>query len=222
MMLVVEICGACLCRLTLFSREWRGVDGFSFGEIAMRGAMIQSGLLPSVLPGAGGACLGLVLLALSPAALSADPVFTPEATEACVQEVEARSAGLPGHAALDCVGRAAQVCMTGPGGDTTIGMIDCLSAENDYWDARLNTAYAARMAGDRQSDDEMARLGSASVSLAEALREMQRAWIAYRDATCLYEQAQWLGGSGGGPATAACHMQETARQALKLEGWWEQ
>ena len=36
----------------------------------------------------------------------------------------------------------------------------------------------------------------------------------------------WLtddkGGTGGGPATLACHMHETARQALKLEGWWAQ
>jgi uncharacterized protein YecT (DUF1311 family) len=112
--------------------------------------------------------------------------------------------------------------MMTPGGDTTIGMIDCLGAENAYWDARLNAAYTARMVESRQADDETARLASAAASLADALRAMQRAWIDYRDATCLHEQAQWRGGSGGGPATMACHMVETARQALRLEGWWQQ
>jgi hypothetical protein len=44
---------------------------------------------------------------------------------------------------------------------------------------------------------------------------MQRTWISYR----LYEQSLWLWDSGADPATMACHMQETARQTLKLEGW---
>lgn len=168
------------------------------------------------------AWVGAALLALWPAVLSADPVFSSAATETCVQAVEAGSPGLSGHGVLDCVGRAAQACMMTPGGDTTIGMIECLGAETAYWDARLNAAYAARMAESRRADGEMARLGSAAASLEDTLRAMQRAWIGYRDATCLHEQAQWRGGTGGGPATMACHMGETARQALKLEGWWRQ
>ncbi len=173
-------------------------------------------------PNTAGLSSCFALLALWPTVLSADPRFSPEATAICVQEVEVRTPGLSGHAVLDCVGRAAQACMTTPGGDTTIGMIDCLGAENAYWDARLNAAYAARMAESRQADAETARLGSASASLEDTLRAMQRAWIGYRDAACLHEQAQWRGGTGGGPATMACHMHETARQALKLEGWWRQ
>jgi uncharacterized protein YecT (DUF1311 family) len=46
--------------------------------------------------------------------------------------------------------------------------------------------------------------------VAEALRDMQRAWIAYRDASCDYERAQWGGGTGGGPATAGCLMRTRA------------
>lgn len=144
---------------------------------------------------------GQALFALWPAVLPADPVFSPEATVTCVQAVEAGSPGLSVHAVLDCVGRAAQACMTMPGGDTTIGMIDCLVAENAYWDARLNAAYTARMAESRQADEENARLGSADASLGDALRAMQSTSIGYRDATCLHEQAQWRGGSGGDPAT---------------------
>jgi uncharacterized protein YecT (DUF1311 family) len=152
----------------------------------------------------------------------ADPVFAPDATEACVSEAYATSPGLSGHAVLDCVGRAAAACMMTPGGDTTIGMMECLDGEVGYWDARLNTAYAERMTIAKEQDVEMRDLGSAAASIEESLRAMQRSWIAFRDASCLYEQAQWMGGTGGGPATAACHMHETARQALKLEGWWGQ
>ena len=152
----------------------------------------------------------------------AETVFAPDATEACVSEAYATSPGLSGHAVLDCVGRAAAACMMTPGGDTTIGMMECLDGEREYWDARLNAAYTERMSIAKEQDAEMRQLGSAAASIEEKLLAMQRAWIAFRNASCLYEQAQWMGGTGGGPATAACHMHETARQTLKLEGWWGQ
>lgn len=152
----------------------------------------------------------------------AEPVFAPDATEACVSEAYATSPGLSGHAVLGCAGRAAAACMMTPGGDTTIGMMECLDGERDYWDARLNTAYSERMTIAKKQDAEMRDLGSTAALTEDSLRTMQRAWIAFRDASCLYEQAQWMGGTGGGPATVACHMHETARQALKLEGWWGQ
>ena len=52
---------------------------------------------------------------------------------------------------------------------------------------------------------------------AVALRAMQRAWIGFRDATCDYERSLWGGGTGGGPATAACLMRMTGEQTLYLE-----
>lgn len=168
---------------------------------------------------AAAALVGSLMMAPS---LQADPVFTPDATDTCVKEAYATSPGLSGHAVLDCVGRAAAVCMMTPGGDTTIGMMECLEGERGYWDARLGAAYADGMSIAREQDTEMRELGSAAASIAERLRDLQQAWIAFRNASCLYEQAQWMGGTGGGPATMACHMHETARQALKLEGWWGQ
>jgi uncharacterized protein YecT (DUF1311 family) len=173
----------------------------------------------------GGALLAATILMGSlvmASSLQADPVFTPDATETCVNDAYAASPGLSGHAVLDCVGRAAAACMMTPGGDTTIGMMECLEDEHGYWDARLDAAHADRMSIAQEQDAEMRELGSAAASIEERLRDMQRAWIAFRDASCLYEQAQWMGGTGGGPATMACHMHETARQALRLEGWWEQ
>ena len=164
--------------------------------------------------------LGVAVALAAP--LKAEPVFSPEATATCVGAAYAISPGLSYHGVLDCVGRAAQACMMTPGGDTTIGMLECLDAERGYWDARLNAAYAERVGTAKQQDKELRDLGSAAASIGDSLRAMQRAWMAFRDAGCLYEQAQWMGGTGGGPATMACHMHETARQALKLEGWWQQ
>jgi len=167
--------------------------------------------------------LGIVGLMLIPATESlAAPMFNPAATETCVSQAQSASKSLSGYTVLDCVGRAARACMNSPGGDTTIGMIDCLQGELHYWDKRLNASYAKRMADAKKQDAEMRAPKSAAPSLEEALRKMQRNWIAYRDAACLYEQSQWQGGTGGGPATAACQMHETARQTLKLEGWWSQ
>jgi uncharacterized protein YecT (DUF1311 family) len=152
----------------------------------------------------------------------AEPVFATDLTDNCVNEAYATSPGLSSHAVLDCVGRAAAACMTTPGGDTTIGMMECLDGELGYWDGRLNAAYANRVAIAIEHDAEMREFGSAAASIEDSLRAMQRTWIAFRSTACLYEQAQWMGGTGGGPSTMACHMQETARQALKLEGWWGQ
>jgi uncharacterized protein YecT (DUF1311 family) len=172
-----------------------------------------------------GSVLGPVILAgilAMGAPALAEPVFAADATENCVSEAYATSLALSGHAVLDCVGRAAAACMMTPGGDTTIGMMGCLDGELGYWDGRLNAAYAERVAIAKEQDAEMRELGSAAASIEKSLRAMQRAWIAFREASCFYEQAQWMGGTGGGPGTLACHMQETARQALKLEGWWGQ
>lgn len=174
-------------------------------------------------PGAAARTAMIVMVAgaLAPP-LQAQPEFTPEATAACTTAAYAVSPGLSDYRVLECVGRAAQACMMTPGGDTTIGMIDCLDGERGYWDARLNAAYAERLTAAGDQDRELRDRGSAAASIEDRLRDMQRTWIAFRDAACLYEQSQWMGGTGGGPATMACHMQETARQALKLEGWWQQ
>jgi uncharacterized protein YecT (DUF1311 family) len=70
---------------------------------------------------------------------------------------------------------------------------------------------------DKAAAAELQELGSAAPPPAVALREMQRAWIAWRDAACDYEVSQWGGGTGGGPAWSQCAMQMTGEQALALE-----
>ncbi|MDJ0827530.1 MAG: DUF1311 domain-containing protein [Rhodobacter sp.] len=117
-----------------------------------------------------------------------------------------------------CVGTSAGVCMSATDmGSTTIGMSGCLDRELSYWDDRLNASYRALRTQERAEDAEMSGLPGAA-SQADALRDMQRAWIAFRDATCDYERAQWGGGTGGGPATVGCLMRMTGEQTLYLEG----
>jgi len=142
-----------------------------------------------------------------------DLVFSPNATEICAAD----STDL--IVAEACIGRSADLCMTenGNDGSSTVGMGYCLSRELDYWDERLNVAYKALRGVDRAYDVELDELESAAPRRVAALRDMQRAWIRFRDAACLYEYSAWGGGTGGGPAHAACLMRITGKQALRLE-----
>ncbi len=106
-----------------------------------------------------------------------------------------------------CIGAAANLCMIdNPGGSSTVGMGFCLDQERAWWDARLNEVYNALLAQHADRPDVQDRL-----------REMQRAWIPYRDARCDFEFVQWNGGTGQGPALLACLMAATAEQTLVLE-----
>lgn len=55
----------------------------------------------------------------------------------------------------------------------------------------------------RGQDAELRAMGAAAASVEESLRAMQRAWISFRDASCLYEQAQWMPDPQTDPATCA-------------------
>ncbi len=115
-----------------------------------------------------------------------------------------------------CIGEAANRCMEAtPGGYSTVGMSGCIDAELQYWDARLNASYQELMAQERADDAELA--GTSAPAKAPRLRDTQRAWIPFRDATCDYERSQWGGGTGGGPATVGCLLRMTAEQTLYLE-----
>ncbi|MBK5926892.1 lysozyme inhibitor LprI family protein [Rhodobaculum claviforme] len=189
-------------------RIGRGATAGAVAALAVVGVALASvsGSVPGSVSGAGRA--------------AADPAFDPAPTDRCVAEAAAQAPARSGHGVLDCAGRAAVACMAAPGGDTTVGMIDCLAAELRHWEDRMAAALAIRRQTDTAEDADMDRLGATGPRLAPALEAMQGAWTGWRDAACLYEQAQWRGGTGAGPATMACHLLETARQTLRLEGWW--
>lgn len=139
-------------------------------------------------------------------------MFAPTATEACMgNEQEGGNLHM-------CIGASAEACIEeSEGGGTTVEMSGCFALELQYWDDRLNAAYRTVRAAAKRLDAEMKEIGSSAPSQADALRDMQRAWIKFRDATCAYERSLWGGGTGAGPASVACMMNETAEQALFLE-----
>lgn len=147
--------------------------------------------------------LFLALFALPAAAQELQ--FTPQPTQTCLDA---------GQRYETCIGEAANACIEANGYATVVES-GCYAAEADWWDARLNAAYRRVRASAREND----RLGSPDApAQAEALKQMQRAWIALRDATCAFEASQWGGGTGAGPAYAHCLMWQTAQQARYLEG----
>lgn len=157
------------------------------------------------------AALGLVLAALPAAVAAQDLVFEIEHTRACLAE----AAGFDERRA--CIGASAERCTTAtPEGGSTIGITACLDREFGAWDQALNAAYGALRDRERAEDAETAGQPGYP-SQADALRDMQRAWIAFRDATCDFERAQWGGGTGAGPAGAGCLMRMTGEQTLYLQ-----
>jgi uncharacterized protein YecT (DUF1311 family) len=148
----------------------------------------------------------IAALMLLPAPVVAQElVFDIAPVEACIRAGGGES----------CAGKAAEHCMMAtPGGDTTAGMSGCSHRETTYWDGWLNTVYQHLFASLAAQD---AQAPSYAPKQAEALRGMQRAWIGFRDAKCAYEASQWGGGTGAGPASASCHLHETARQMLYLQ-----
>lgn len=153
----------------------------------------------------------VIIAAMLPGMAAAqDVVFSPEATEACIMEN-------PG-AEVSCIGTSAQQCMLDTeGGESTAGMSGCLDAELSYWDGRLNAAYSGQMAEAKTADADAKAGGWTAPSQVEALRQMQRAWIGFRDARCEWAASLWGGGTGQGPAAIGCLMTTTGEQALYLE-----
>ena len=154
------------------------------------------------------ALLTFALLAGSAAAQ--EITYSDEATATCLAEAEEFTD------TSACIGLSANLCMEGPGGYSTYGMGGCLDRELSFWDDLLNENYRARMVQAKAADADYADHEPALPKQAEALRDMQRAWITFRDAACDYERSQWGGGTGAGPATLACLMQLTGEQALRL------
>ena len=90
-------------------------------------------------------------------------------------------------------------------GDTTMGMIECITLENQRQDARLNQAYKAVMA-------------ELSPERKKQLLEAQRAWIKFRDANCsFYNDPD--GGTLARVNANSCMMTATADRAREMEGF---
>lgn len=116
-----------------------------------------------------------------------------------------------------CISVAADACMEGEGGSSTIGMGQCMGQEQELWDERLNDAYGALMEQAKETDDGYAGEAS-SPNRAGLLKNMQQDWIAFRDSSCAFAQSEFHGGSMASTVGSQCLLDLTAKQALTLEG----
>ncbi|WP_372993714.1 lysozyme inhibitor LprI family protein [Sulfitobacter sp.] len=158
--------------------------------------------------------LAAVLTLLAAPVLAQDLQYTDRGTQSCLEQAESYGAK------IDCAGASAGQCMEDtPGGHSTVGMGGCLDRELAYWDGLLNSHYKVAMAQAKNLDAERPASMKGLPGAAAALREMQRAWIPFRDKACAYEASLWSGGTGQGPAALSCLMQQTAKQTLTLEPW---
>ncbi len=87
---------------------------------------------------------------------------------------------------------------------SNLGTANCYRMEEAIWDQLLNENYKELMAAIEEKKDQ------------DKLKEMQRAWIAYRDTTCDFYWHK-IHGSMAVPMSAACRLRETARRALLLK-----
>ena len=118
------------------------------------------------------------------------------------------------HAALAQAGKAApkkpltpyERCLAGSKGRTQVGMQACAAEEAARHDARLNRNYRAILDQLDNADDK------------EAVRNAQRAWIAFRDADCRsYVSDTW--GSVSRLEGAQCLADRTEERADQLEAF---
>ena len=100
-------------------------------------------------------------------------------------------------------------CMDAAGG-VTANMRDCMSAESERWDMRLNKAYKAIL------PILAKRIAGHGTNVKKSFVEAERAWLKYRKANCTYYISR-TGGTIDLINGASCWLDETARRTLELE-----
>lgn len=161
----------------------------------------------------------LTLIALLPTAAMAEPQpavleLMPymDGVAPCLEAAESEAM------AQACIGQGAGICMNAEDqNQTTLGMVFCLSAEEEAWDRLLNSEYRSTMAALRSMDDQDRETFPEFANRADSLRAAQRAWIPLRDADCSLEYAMWGAGSMRNIAGADCGMRLTAERAIYLK-----
>lgn len=103
-----------------------------------------------------------------------------------------------------CVGLVAMPCTDKAENQFTHAQAECFDLERGIWDGILNEAFKA-LRDDLEAPEQT------------KLREMQRAWIVSRDATCEFYWHK-IQGTMAQPMSASCINSETARRALFLIG----
>ncbi|NCQ24213.1 MAG: hypothetical protein COW54_01915 [Rhodobacteraceae bacterium CG17_big_fil_post_rev_8_21_14_2_50_63_15] len=143
----------------------------------------------------------LVIVLVGPGAAAAQDLAVDVAVvRAC------HDAARAGDLSPPCVGAAADACQALPGGDTTLGISECLLAETYVWADLMQAEY------ERQA----AALSAAPGDLGMQLAAAQAAWGAYREAECGLRYGYWIEGSIRTIMAADCHLEKTAARAREL------
>jgi uncharacterized protein YecT (DUF1311 family) len=146
-----------------------------------------------------------VLAAACPGA-SAQAEFEPtpderKAIAACLERV----IGQPELKQMaECIGIVADPCPNAAGANT-FTIVACHMREQKIWDGYLKQWYGEAVK--RLADDPEALT---------ALKEAERAWIAFRNAKCGYWGKRYAGGTFASVVTGDCMRVETGRRALEL------
>ena len=142
----------------------------------------------------------LAALAVSPALAKDKPdARAAAAIQDCVKSKSATGMG------ETCIGIVSGPCLDKAADPSTAGMVACVARERAVWDDILNETYNRLRA---KLDDKQQ----------QKLRDMQRAWIAARDATCGFYW-DFYQGTMASPMSAGCLNKETAERALFLLGF---
>ncbi len=102
---------------------------------------------------------------------------------------------------------------TDPG--TTVEMNFCSDKDFQEADAKLNAAYKKVLAHIAESELEPPY---DAASWEKAMRESQRAWVAFRDADCKgVVPMEWSGGTGTSAAVTGCMTEKTNERIKELD-----
>ena len=103
------------------------------------------------------------------------------------------------------IGIVADPCPNAPGANT-FTIVVCHMREQKIWDGYLNEWYGE---AEKRLADEPAAL--------TALKDAERAWIAFREAKCGYWEKRYAGGTFASVVTGDCMRVETGRRALEMQ-----
>ncbi|MGB3408449.1 MAG: lysozyme inhibitor LprI family protein [Jannaschia sp.] len=139
----------------------------------------------------------------SGSALAQDILFDPAPVAKCFAQAEEPRPG--------CIGDASALCQERTeGGTSTYGMVECSARETREWDRLLNVEYQALRTRLEAEDD------GEGIDRSDALRDAQRAWIAYRDTECTLQYALYQEGTIRSIVGAGCVLGFTATRTLEL------
>jgi uncharacterized protein YecT (DUF1311 family) len=146
------------------------------------------------------ALAGLVLALGIATASAAAPEQTPApreiaAIDGCLARADQEKTGY-----RDCIGKAVDACLDV---DNPGAVFDCQIRETAIWDRKLDQSYAVLMQG--LTSEAKTRL-----------RDMQRAWLGYREKRCSYEQLWSPSTTGALKREHGCRLEMTAERMIDL------